>query len=62
MGRKPVVAVKTQHKDLFQDKCNELFSDGYFMSSSSCGVIPSEAYDFQSVWQAIFVDGQLSTD
>jgi len=54
--RKPVVAVNTSYEDLFEKRCNNLISEGYRLSSSSCGFVQSKEYDFQSVWQAIFVD------
>jgi len=39
----------------FEKECNELLAQGYTLSSSSSGVVNSEAYDFCNYFHAIFV-------
>ncbi len=41
--------------NVFEVKVNELLKMGYKISSTSCGFVNSEAYDFCSVYQAILV-------
>lgn len=50
-----VVAVELTDSDEFEKRCAELVSQGYKLSSSCCGFANSEAYNFCSSWQAIFV-------
>ena len=53
MGDVKVVDVLTPTE--FEKDCNELLAQGYTLSSSSSGVVNSEAYDFCSYFHAIFV-------
>lgn len=41
--------------NVFETKVNELLKMGYKISSTSCGFVNSEAYDFCSVYQAILI-------
>ena len=47
--------VETDDKTEFEKECNELVEDGYKLNSSSCGFVNSEAYDFCTIYQAIFI-------
>ena len=39
----------------FSEKCNELISQGYIVSSTSCGFIDSAEYDYCLVLNAILI-------
>jgi hypothetical protein len=39
----------------FEKEVNEFLSKGYIVSSTSCGFVPSEKYEFCSSYQAILV-------
>lgn len=60
--RLPVIAIEFSDKDQFQEKCENLITNGYKIMSSSCGFVDSSEYDFCSVYQAIFIDEGLSDD
>lgn len=48
-----IVTVSANKQGYFEDQVNEYLQEGYKLSSSNCGFINSEAYDFVDVWQAI---------
>ena len=50
-----VFVVDESRPDVFEEKVNELLKMGYKISSTSCGFVNSEAYDFCSVYQAILI-------
>ena len=39
----------------FQNECNQYLKAGFRLSSSSCGFINSEQYEFCTSYQAIFI-------
>lgn len=55
---KPIVTVEKSSADEYEKACKMLIEMGYLLSSSSCGFVNSESYDFALVttlYQAIFV-------
>ena len=48
-----IVTVSFSKQGCFEDTVNEYLKEGYKLSSSNCGFVNSEAYDFVDVWQAI---------
>jgi len=52
---KPVWVLNSNDPARFAEECCKLIEDGYTLSSSSCGFVNSEAYDFCDSYQAIFV-------
>mgnify|MGYP000947344460 FL=1 len=50
-----IKVVDESKPDVFEEKVNELLKMGYKISSTSCGFVNSEAYDFCSVYQAILI-------
>lgn len=52
---KSVVVVETSDMDIFEKHCASLIAEGYEISSTSCGFVHSERYDFCNSYQAIFV-------
>lgn len=52
---KPVVVVESGNEKEFEGRCDELIQEGYEMKAASCGFLNSEAYNFSSSYQAIFV-------
>ena len=50
-----VKVVENSDETKFETECNKLIQDGYKISSTSCGIINSEAYDFCTFYQAILV-------
>ena len=48
-----IVTVSNNKQGDFEYMVNEYLEEGYKLSSSNCGFINSEAYDFVDVWQAI---------
>ena len=55
---KPIIVIEESCPTGFENKCRELIEKGYDLSSSNCGFVQSEAYDFCSVYQAIFIDNE----
>jgi hypothetical protein len=55
MKRLPIVIVNETGKENFQNLCSKMVEDGYILSSSSCGFVNSKDYNFQDIFQAIFV-------
>lgn len=53
--KKPVVVVNLNDEQEFEKTCASWIAAGYRLDSSSCGFANSEAYDFASVYHAIFV-------
>jgi len=50
--------IKTVSKSIqgeFEDEVNSLLEDGFILSSSDCGFVNSESYDFCESWQAILI-------
>ena len=47
--------LESADKDIIEKKVNELLSQGYKISSTSCGFVQSEIYDFCSSYHAILV-------
>lgn len=45
--------VEDSDKDKFEKEVNSLLSEGYRLSSSYCGFIQSENYDFCSSYHAV---------
>lgn len=50
-----IKVVEESKPNVFEEKVNELLKMGYKISSTSCGFVNSEAYDFCSVYQAILI-------
>lgn len=59
LKRKPVIVVEESDLNRFQDECARLILADYKLSSSSCGFVNSEAYDFCSAYHAVFIDNLL---
>jgi len=60
-GNQKIVTVETADAKVFEQECNRLANDGYFLKTSNCGFVNSEQYDFCSSWMAIwgnFPDGE----
>lgn len=53
-NEKVVVIHETDAKD-FEKECNYYLNKGYKLSSSYCGFVQSESYDFCGSYHAIFV-------
>lgn len=52
----PLVIIESSKETMFADKCNEILRSGkYKLSSSSCGFVNSEKYDFCGSFHAIFI-------
>lgn len=60
--RAAIVTVSERGQVEFEAYCQGLYEDGYILSSSSCGFVNSESYDFCDSWQAIFVDATPQTN
>ena len=52
---KHLVVIDESQPDIFAAKCNGYINNGYEVSSSSCGFVQSEAYDFCGSYQAILI-------
>jgi hypothetical protein len=50
-----LVTVSETDREEFESKCNQFIELGYKLSSSSCGFLNSEEYDFCESYQAILV-------
>jgi ribose 5-phosphate isomerase RpiB len=48
-----IVTVSDNKQGDFTDRVNEYLEEGYKLSSSNCGFLNSESYDFVDYWQAI---------
>lgn len=59
MRKNPVIVVEENQIDRFEANCARYIDEGYKLSSSSCGFVNSERYDFVNVYQAIFVKETL---
>jgi len=55
MKQLELLVVRTQDMSEFAKECNQYLEAGFTLVSSSCGFMNSEEYDFQDIWQAIFV-------
>lgn len=53
--KKKVRLFESQSESEFEGFANAMIEDGYIMQSSSCGFINSENYNFNSIYQAIFI-------
>jgi len=53
--RQKLVTVRNDGEGDFSAMCNSLLEVGYVLSSSCCGFVNSESYNFIDVWMAIFV-------
>ncbi len=51
---KLVKVIETNDIDKFQMYCDNLISQGFTLSSSSCGFVNDSKYDYCSCYQAIF--------
>lgn len=47
--------IETGDRDEFTKQINELLKDGWKVSSTSCGFVNSEAYDFCNYYHAILL-------
>lgn len=52
---KEMVVVELTDSQKFEDVCNGYLSDGYIVSSTSCGFANSEKYDFCSCYHAVLI-------
>ena len=52
---KKVVVLESNDTEAFEDDMNMYLEQGYDVSSSSCGFVNSEQYEFCSSYQAILV-------
>lgn len=50
-----IKVISTSDEDAFERRVNELLENGYKLSSSSCGFVDSEKYDYCSSYQAILI-------
>ena len=50
-----IKVVESSDMNKFENEVNELLKDGYSISSTSCGFVNSENYDFCSSYQAILI-------
>jgi len=48
-----IITVSNNKQGDFEYMVNEYLEEGYKLSSSNCGFLNSEAYDFIDRWQAI---------
>ena len=48
-----IVTISENSQSQFEAITNVYLQEGYKLSSSNCGFVNSEAYDFADVWQAI---------
>lgn len=50
-----IITIESSDCDKFEAQVNDLLSDGYRISSTSCGFVSSEQYDFCSSYHAVLV-------
>jgi len=50
-----IEVVETSDPDKYKAQMNKLLAEGYRISSTSCGFVNSEQYDFCGMYQAILV-------
>lgn len=51
----PVMIVEHADEEVFKQSCKEWVEKGYKVSSTSCGFINSEEYDYCDWYQAILI-------
>lgn len=52
---KMIKIIDSNNKNKFEETVNELIKKGWEISSTNCGFVNSEEYDFQDVFQAILI-------
>lgn len=50
-----VIVVEEFDKERFETACDTLILEGYTISSSACHLVQVADYEYESVWQAIFI-------
>ena len=50
-----IKVIEYSDRDKFEFEVNSLLSDGYVLSSSSCGFVDDSKYDYCSSYQAVLV-------
>ncbi len=54
-----IKVIENSDKDKFEQEVNDFLLQGFMVSSTACGFIQSEAYDFCHSYQAILVKKQV---
>ena len=52
---KEIITIDTSSEGDFRTQANDYLSKGGIVLSSSCGIVDSEAYDYQDYWKAIML-------